>query len=140
MNLTKIVRTLKEKSSQLDTKDVFKITFSFMMVIFIINAICLAKNIAKHSYLISLFNAVTLIVVGQNLLQILKVILKKHYQKKYLFKLCIDLTSLVTYLLMPLYIVVAFLHNHVDFIFPVGAGVVLLHFFILPWMKKQTRK
>ena len=134
MNFKQFVRTIKKLSNiNLHTK--FKITFCLMVTLFALNIICFTKNIASHQYLTGIFNFVTLSVIGYHSFLILYAIKKKNYQKKLLVRVCIDFSSLVAYVLCPLYVIVAFMNNQMDFILPVGLCALIIHFFALPTIR-----
>lgn len=140
MKYSHFVRNLKQKLSKIDLHTAFKITFLSMMVVIAITVICFFKNLANHRFLMCVFNIVTFAVISYHTTLIYRAIQKKQYDKKLLIKLCIDFSSLVAYLLCPLYIIMAVMHNQIDFIFPIGLCAMMLHFLVLPtarsWIKK----
>lgn len=130
---------LKEKLSKIDLNQTFKTSFFVMIVLLILNGIFLVKNIVNHNFGMCILNAIIILGVGYHSLLVLVAIRKQSYQKNVLLLIGIDLCSLAAYVLCPMYVLVAFINNQVDFILPIGLCAMLIHFFILPairsWLK-----
>lgn len=130
------LQNLKDKLSRIKLEDIFKFAFATMMIIVVVNGIFFFKNAHEHRLLMCISNAATFLVVGYHSILVLFAIYKKNYRKSVIYLLCIDLCTLSAYALCPLYIVVAFMNNQVDFVFPVGLCAFMIHFFILPTLRK----
>ena len=126
------LQNLKEKLSKIDLNQTFRISFLAMVALVILNAICLVKNITNHNYGMCILNAIIIFGVGYHSLLVLLAIRKQTLQKNVLLIIGIDLCSLAAYILCPLYVIVAFINNQVEFILPIGICAMLIHFFILP--------
>ncbi|MBQ3409333.1 MAG: hypothetical protein IJH12_09040 [Clostridia bacterium] len=116
-------------------KNVFKTFFSVMIAVLVIDVIYLVRNVQSGNIGMCIFNVSLFAIVGYHSLLVLLAILKENYQKNVLLLIGIDLCSLTAYFLCPLYIVVAFLNNKVELVFPMCIVALICHFLFIPTIR-----